>query len=133
MGEKDLFQDGMSVSDLQTSYARWQPFMDHKNWHTGFCLHSDWVWGFFSNFYNISKHVDEIFYTNVPWSRMDGYNNSELYAGGQSQANQEKRKICNNDSVENCKNDSHICHYQTPANMHQLTKEAKLLFSTKYK
>lgn len=132
IGERHLFQDGMSISDLQKAYATWQPYAKYKEWTTGFCLHSDWMWGFFSNFYNISKHNDEDFYRDVPHARMDGYNQSELYAGKNEPHHKGLRRICNNER-ENCDASSHICHYQTPEDMARLTAEVQQKFPEKYK
>jgi hypothetical protein len=128
-----VFQDGMSVSDLQLAYVRSQPYADYKNWSTGFCLHSDWMWGFFPNYYNISKHVEGSLSASVPWERMEGYNGSELYGGRQTSEVQAMRRICNNDSVERCGFDSHICHYQTPESMQRLTEYSRRLLPNKYK
>jgi hypothetical protein len=133
IGERHLFQDGMSVSDLQNDYATWQPYVKYKEWTTGFCLHSDWLWGFFSNFYNISEHNDSDFYRDVPHARMDGYNNSELYAGKNEAHHKELRnKICNNER-ENCDPSLPICHYQTPEDMARLNSEVQKAFPDKYR
>lgn len=131
LGERHLFKDGMSVSDLQREYATWQPYTKYKEWTTGFCLHSDWMWGFFSNFYSISKHNDEPFYRDVPHARMDGYNQSELYAGTNEPHHAGLRRICNNEK-ENCDSLSHICHYQTPEDMTRLTSEVRSAYPHKY-
>jgi hypothetical protein len=122
IGEKALFKDGMSVSDLQIEYASFQPYTKYKDWTTGFCLHSDWVWGYFSNFYHLAKHSDDTFFKNVPQDRMEGYNQSELYG---------LRGICNNRRTKrrrNCDVSSPICHYVTPNDMLNLTTETLQMF-----
>lgn len=132
IGERHLFQDGMSISDLQVAYASWQPYVGYKNWTTGFCLHSDWMWGFFSNFYNISKHNDEKVWKDVPHARMDGYNLSEIYAGKNDAHHAGLKRICNNEK-ENCHASSHICHYQGPEDMQRLTLETKRAFPANFR
>jgi hypothetical protein len=131
IGEGPLFQNGMSISDLQQAYASAQPYTHYRNWTTGFCLHSDWLWGFFSNFYNISKHNDDAYYHDVPHARMEGYNQSELYAGRATKENEAMRRICDN-AKTHCDASSPICHYQTPADMERLTAEVQTMFPDKF-
>ena len=117
IGEKALFKDGMSVSDLQIEYARFQPFTKYQEWTTGFCLHSDWLWGYFSNFYNLAEHSDNEFVKSVPEDRMEAYNQSELYG---------LRRNCNNRRTKrrrNCDASSSICHYVRPMDMLDLANE----------
>ena len=64
-------------------------------------------WGFFSNFYNISKHNDGDEFAGVPHARMDGYNQSELYAGAQESHHKDLRRICNNEK-RHCFADLHL-------------------------
>uniref|UniRef100_A0A6U1S7A2 N-acetylgalactosaminide beta-1,3-galactosyltransferase n=1 Tax=Cyclophora tenuis TaxID=216820 RepID=A0A6U1S7A2_CYCTE len=130
--EEAYFRDGMSVSELMETYTSSQPYRLHHNWTIGYCLHSDWMWGFFINYYNISKHVDDPFYKNVVQSRMDGYNGSEIYAGENNRKEIEQRKICNNDSPRKCNATTPICHYQTPASMERLTEEAKAVYPGRF-
>jgi len=44
LGERKLFQDGMSLTDLMYRYVMHEPYTNYANWDVGFCLHSDWVW-----------------------------------------------------------------------------------------
>jgi hypothetical protein len=89
-------------------------------------------WGFFSNFYNISKHNDGDEFAGVPHARMDGYNLSELYAGAQESHHKDLRRICNNEKRQ-CFADSHICHYQSPEDMKRLTKAVQQGFPARFK
>jgi hypothetical protein len=45
-------------------------------------MHSDWVIGYFANYYNISRHVVEPYYADVPHARIEPYKNSEIYKKG---------------------------------------------------
>jgi hypothetical protein len=110
IGEKALFKDGMSVSDLQNEYASFQPFTKYPEWTIGFCLHSDWVWGFFTNFYSLAKHSDEERFKDVPHDRIEGYNQSEMYR---------LKRVCGNERAM-CEASSPICHYQKPDDMLRL-------------
>lgn len=42
IGERKVFQNGMTLADLSYAYSIHQPFDQYRNWTTGFCLHSDW-------------------------------------------------------------------------------------------
>lgn len=42
IGERGVFNSGMTLADLSYAYALHQPFDQYRNWTTGFCLHSDW-------------------------------------------------------------------------------------------
>jgi hypothetical protein len=110
IGEKALFKDGMSVSDLQNAYTTFQPFTKYAEWTTGFCLHSDWVWGFFTNFYSLAKHSDEERFRDVPHDRIEGYNHSEMYG---------LQRVCRYERAM-CDGSSPICHYQKPDDMFRL-------------
>ena len=64
-------------------------------------MHSDWVMGFFVNFYNVSKHVEEKFYENVPQARMESFKGSHIYA--------KPTGYCkNNEGI--CESGAMICH-----------------------
>jgi hypothetical protein len=101
------------------------------NWKTtsvGFCMHSDWVWGYFINFFHISVHSDTPnVFANVLEDRLRGYNDSELYAGKQTPAVKAKMKVCWNE-IGQCQASSPICHYMTP-DATQWTNSMMLLVS----
>jgi hypothetical protein len=44
IGEKKLFQNGMSVVHLMHAYVNHQPYKEYRNqnWTDGYCMHSDW-------------------------------------------------------------------------------------------
>jgi hypothetical protein len=122
IGEKELFSNGMSIIDLQVAYASSQPFVKYREWKTGFCLYSDWIWGFFTNFYNLSVHVEDDKWKDIPHARIEGYNQSEIYAGPHEPYHEGLRRICDN-AKDRCNAFSSICHYQTPENMTRLAIE----------
>lgn len=64
----------------------------------------DWVLGYFVNYYNVSTHVSDEYYENVPHARFESYKNSEIYARGTG--------FCQND--DNCKPDTEVCHRAKP-------------------
>ena len=115
--EKNLFREGMSLGDLVYSYATNQPYTSYKTWKTGFCLHSDWLFGYITNFYNASRHVAHPAFADVPHARLDSYMNSELYAGNIKQGG---RGNCDFDN-EYCNSMSHACHYSNPQRMRTIT------------
>ena len=117
IGEQKLFQDGMSVLELLKAFVNYQPYRDFRNWTDGYCMHSDWVLGFFVNHYNISSHVKEPWYKNVPQSRMEEWQGSVIYRRPEG--------FCQNDHVDKCHPDSVACHYMTPEAMTNLTNSVK--------
>ncbi|KAL7579667.1 hypothetical protein ACA910_021817 [Epithemia clementina (nom. ined.)] len=67
IGERDLFRDGMSIADLMHTYATAQNFVQIKAWNEtspGFCLHSDWAWAYFVNYYHIAQPPDRPTFVN---------------------------------------------------------------------
>ena len=40
--EARLFQSGMRVGELMYRFTASEPYIKHKTWKTGFCVHSDW-------------------------------------------------------------------------------------------
>ncbi|KAL7580791.1 hypothetical protein ACA910_001069 [Epithemia clementina (nom. ined.)] len=65
IGEMPLFRDGMSIADLMHAYSNNAQYLQVETWETksrqsngglGFCLHSDWVWGYFINYYHLALH-----------------------------------------------------------------------------
>jgi hypothetical protein len=120
IGESKVFREGMSLSDLMQAYASWQPFSKFREWSTGYCLHADWMFGYFTNFYPVSARDPNPYFKEVSHARLVGYNGSEIY-GRKNLAN---RKQCNN-ANEKCTRESHICHYQSPQMMQQLSISGK--------
>ena len=58
-GELQYFENGMSLIDLMYKYVNAERYRNVDNWTSGFCMHSDWVIGFFVNFYNVSQHMSK--------------------------------------------------------------------------
>ena len=139
IGEKALFKDGMSVSDLQTQYATFQPYTKYKEWTTGFCFHSDWLWGYFANHYNLSQHSNDEFFKDVPQDRMDGYNQSQIFNREDQPYHPDHlnlRRNCDNqrtDFGQNCDASSPVCHYQTPNDISNLSKATHQTFPHKFR
>ena len=111
-GEKNLFQNGMTLIELMQAFVSNMPFRDKARglWKgtDGFCAHSDWMVGYFVNFYNISSHtrtVVEPKFVNVRQSRMEPWHESTIYA--------QKEGFCRNEDVDHCQPDDVTCHYMT--------------------
>jgi len=103
IGEREFFKPGMSISDLMGL------FVSSKN----FCQHSDWVTGYFVNFYNISRHVlddgtrfnQDFRMDNVPQARLHVLDSeSEIYNPGRSPGN------CAINTPEKCTSRNVVCH-----------------------
>ena len=90
IGERDLFRNGMSIVDLMQAYTRRTKFGETEQWEqsasVGFCMHSDWAWAYFANYYHIAQlpnqtngerhhfHDPTFFY-----DRITGYNHSWVH------------------------------------------------------
>ncbi|KAL7534082.1 hypothetical protein ACHAWF_004715 [Thalassiosira exigua] len=103
VGELRRFENGDSLADLMYKYANGERYGDVDRWTAGFCMHSDWVTGYFVNFYNASTHVEEKFYEHVPQARMEAYGDSVIY--------RKPTGFCKNDhEAGECRRGSEICH-----------------------
>jgi hypothetical protein len=124
LGESLLFRNGMSVADLMYAYVtHWEYTNAEKNWSRskpGFCMHADWVIGYFVNTYYLAKHTGEYPYTYNNDDRFRGYLGSHMYAGNDPNAYDRNKKQCYNDGDENCLPESHFCHHVTPQKMQSL-------------
>jgi hypothetical protein len=121
IGEKGVFKNGMSIAHLMDAYITKYPYLDINKWNgVGYCLHSDWVVGFFVNFYNIATSHHAHYDPNYPHNLMQGYMNSNMYTGRQTSEVKARYKECSHDSNEKCTMSAHICHYITPDRMRTL-------------
>jgi hypothetical protein len=75
IGEGPLFRDGMSIVELMHAYTTHQRYLDVSTWSgVGYCLHSDWMLGYFTNLFPRSLSIaNEVFST-----RMRAFNGSSL-------------------------------------------------------
>jgi|UniRef100_A0A8J9X684 hypothetical protein len=121
IGEQKVFREGMSVAQLMHAYVTDQPYQQVDSWNSvGYCLHSDWVWGYFANFYHISVHANTPYFSQVLEDRLQGFNGSEIYTGRRTPANDQLRRECRNEGDDMCTKNSNICHYVTPQHMEKL-------------
>ena len=128
--ERFIFREGYSVLQMLRTLATFQKFSDHKGWRQGFCFHSDWIWGYFVNYYNIASQVSDPRFVNVPESRMEAFRESELF-----NFIPELRRACNNDapSPEKCNETSVVCHYQTPESMNRVINATRMMYPDRYR
>jgi hypothetical protein len=124
IGEYELYRDGMSLFDVMYQYVMREPYVDQAHWSLGFCLHSDWVWGYMSNYYNISVALGRR-RKDLSTDRLGPYMGSEINPAYSATVLQ-LRGQCDNDSDENCTKDAHICHYVTPQHMESLWSQQHL-------
>ena len=86
-------------------------------------MHSDWVIGYFANYYNVSNHVSDPFYADVPHARIEPYKGSEIYGGYVRQYS----GLCGTSFGSKCNNEAtEICHYATPEWMKKETDRLRL-------
>jgi len=120
IGEINVYQKGMTLVDLIYAYATKQPFSDYRNWNHGFCAHSDWIWGYFIDYYKLSSPLDNPNITRQP-GLIEPYQNSMLH-------NKKSTGTCQF-SYENCNPDSPVCHYVIPHQMKTLYLLSKSISS----
>lgn len=130
LNEHQVFEDGMSVTEIIGALAATQKYSQWQNWTRGFCFHSDWLWGFFINFYNIAVRANDPQYKDYPGDRLVGFNDSEIQGST-------LYKLCNcgsgKNNANNCNATTAICHYQTPASMENLTSVYKTMYPSRFK
>ena len=104
LGERQHFRNGMSVSDLMGAHVRGNLFtkFSHNNW--GYCLHSDWVVGYFINYYYIS-------------SAIKGFKSHVRIEGTLGGTFKEDKGNCVHGNVTMCTEAAHVCHRQTVKSM----------------
>mmetsp|Transcript_3864 Transcript_3864/g.6378 ORF Transcript_3864/g.6378 Transcript_3864/m.6378 type:complete len:415 (-) Transcript_3864:217-1461(-) len=119
VGELKYFTNGMNLVELMYKYTNTEKYRDVNKWtrDSHFCMHSDWVLGYFVNYYNVSTHVTEPKFKNVPHARFESYKKSEIYRRGTG--------FCRNDA--RCEKDTDICHRATPEWMEMETARLKLM------
>jgi len=104
-------------------YTTAEKYGDVSKWKTGFCMHSDWVIGYFVNYYNVSKHVVHPYYKDVPHARIESYKESEIY--------RKPSGFCKNDRV--CKSGTELCHRVTPEFLREETERLRLKAPDKFR
>ena len=142
VGEKQLFRNGMSVADLMHAYTFHNAYLNVNSWDArsvGFCMHSDWALGYFLNFYFISNKSSSAFsLRDVPEDRLEGFKQSQFYAGKRTSENKKRWGECMNSidfqqlkgkgQAANgdpfCKSSASFCHRISPNHMHSLHDQA---------
>ncbi|KAL9178437.1 hypothetical protein ACHAXT_003767 [Thalassiosira profunda] len=110
--ERRYFRNGMNLVELMYEYSSTEKYRDVASWTTGYCMHSDWVLGYFANFYYASEHVapateeEKKWMDIVPHLRIQAYRGSEIYrkATGickiECKAGHEGTEICHRATAE---------------------------------
>lgn len=105
-GEQESFLDGMAVGDLMDAHAARKHYADFENWTSNYsyCTHSDWVTGFYTNFYSLSYHSCK--FSNKSWLAAMyriGWEIGSTYKGSEG--------ACTKDGFDFCKpEEDGICH-----------------------
>jgi hypothetical protein len=101
IGENFVWKNGMSITDLMDAYAGHSPYTKHMGWRSpGYCIHGDWSWGYFINYYAITEQ-------STSFSRANERTRIEQTLGynyGKPERN------CKNEGQAKCTPDSHVCH-----------------------
>jgi len=100
IGETSMYKPGMSISDLMEVYVA----------SNQFCAHSDWLTGYFVNFYNISRHVvdDGVWFNEK--SRMDNVKEARFHTFDKSEIYKRVSGHCTAEYLSSCTKQSMICH-----------------------
>ena len=124
-GEQSAFRNGMSVSDLMRAHAADNPYRDYQKWKSttaGYCYHSDWILGYYINYYNLGSPPNDEPKEILPYFNMDkslGY----IYGTKKPTGN------CRYES-ENCPTTAHVCHRQNPETMTRLDLAQNMIWSS---
>jgi hypothetical protein len=111
VGELRHFRSGMSLVDLLYAYVSAERYRDVDRWSTGFCMHADWILGYFVNFYNVSRHVDDPDYDKVPQARIEPFvkgSQQEVFFKGSAKKVSVPGGVCKNEGV--CREGDVVCH-----------------------
>ena len=106
IGELSVYEEGMSLLGLAEAYAKANLYTKINEWktdkqQTGFCFHSDWLWGYFINYYDMAD-IGPTGYAGFFWRK----NHFESFGSSK----------CSGDN-SNQRDDLLICHHQTPETM----------------
>jgi hypothetical protein len=115
VGERQYFEDGMSVGDLMYKYSAELPFTGAQTWtNAGYCFHSDHALAYFFNFYHLAV-PDELLMLGDFDDRLRMEHSYARLAGDDECKNKEDK----------CSVDSRICHYTKPEQMERLHIEQR--------
>jgi len=114
VGEKNVFQNGTSVLGVMLRLASDQSYRRYRKWTYGYCLHGDWNLGYYINFYNLSKHDTNPYYSTVRHARMESYLGSEII--------KKPTGHCFHDGGK-CPNGAAVCHHISAENMERVFAE----------
>jgi len=100
LGERDLFRDGMSISDLASAISSKKDF----------CMHSDWLTGHLVNYYFLSEPVE------VEYHRIHEYFWRDNCAFEVGVAGDDGKRL-------RCTRKSHVCHKRSSQEMKNIKTE----------
>lgn len=122
IGELSAFSNGMSLADLMHNYTYRHVYIDVKEWtDVGFCLHSDHIWTYFSNYYFLSPTNPNVTFDHAEEDRIYPYQDSRIYPMmWHKNPDREWGQCLHRDEDTACTTDSHICHRISQARMGEL-------------
>lgn len=118
LGERSLFLEGMSVSDLMGTMSAQNPY----------CMHSDWSQGYFVNYYFLSTKEEAV---DLPTARFHPFDGSEIVRRGPIKLKPPSGNCKYNEGYK-CKLSSHSCHRMSGRQMHNLTSNVKEKYPNKF-
>ena len=125
--EKSYMKPNISVAQLMYAIPQQNLYRDFRGWNDthNFCMHSDWMTGYFSQYYNVGTHTGDPALWNITEARMTSYRRSVQIANKRG-VDVKKRLAMEGQCRfrnESCTVDSHICHYMSPAQMHNMIRQ----------
>ncbi len=120
-GERQYFQEQMSLKDLMHAYVSTHRYADYASWteESSFCVHSDWVWGYFFNYYNIGNAQDDPKYPQAH-NRFTSYRLSEQHSMKGALSLQHRSEVEGECYYKtSCPPNAHFCHYVTAEQIRQ--------------
>jgi Fringe-like len=122
MGERQFFQNGMSIGDLMYTFATEYQYTQIDSWTNGhgFCFHSDHALGYFFGYYHIAVPEEQFTVgmqnsSTTTWDTLR-YNYGYVSFDGPPEGCKHIRKRCSSQSS--------ICHYIEPKQMYNLFQDS---------
>jgi hypothetical protein len=124
IGENFVWKNGMSITDLMDAYAGHSPYAKHSGWRPpGYCIHGDWSWGYFINYYDITEK-------STSFSRANEHTRIEQTLGYNYR---KPERNCKNEGQAKCTMDSHVCHGLHGVSMNFVVRLEKQAFPQNFR
>lgn len=113
IGEAEYYQPGISLLELFYRHQQGERYTDYRQWHSGYCMHSDWTTAYMVQYYRVAEELSLY---------MESLVTSKETTGN-----------CRQGKQLPCPVGSAACHPLSAAQMHELTNAKKVLYPDNYR